>query len=123
MRNLNIHAINMEMTEAIKQYFIDKINSLDKFLDQNDESIECSAKVYKETGKKGDIFKAEVSIHTSGKNFGAVSEKEDLYAAIDNVKDIVERKIVSYKDKKRSIFKRGATKAKALLKGFNFKQN
>ncbi len=123
MRNLNIHAINMEMTEAIKQRFTEKINSLDKFLDQNDESIKCNARVYKETSRTGDIFKAEVSIHTSGKNFGGVSEKEDLYAAIDNVKDIVERKIVSYKDKKRSIFKRGAMKAKALLKGFNFKQN
>ena len=120
MRNLNINATNIEMTEAIKQYFTDKINSLDKFLNQNDESIKCSARVRKEMGKTGDIFKAEVSIHTSGKNFGAVSEKEDLYAAIDDVKDMVERKIVSYKDKKRSIFKKGAIKVKTLLKGLKF---
>ena len=54
----------------------------------------------------------------SGTRFGAVSEKEDMYQAIDDVKGALERKIVSYKDKKRSIFKRGATKAKNLLKGF-----
>lgn len=118
MRNLNIKAVNMDMTPAIDQRFREKMDSLDKYIDQDDESVECSARVSKETGRAGDMFKAEVSLHTSGKNFGAVAENADMYVAIDDVKEAVERKIISYKDKKRSIFKRGASKAKDLLRGF-----
>lgn len=118
MRNLKIQGINMEVTPAIDQHFREKLNGLDKYIDQNDESVECNARVSKETGRAGDMFKAEVSLHTAGKNFGAVAENADMYVAIDDVKEAVERKIISYKDKKRSIFKRGASKAKDLLRGF-----
>ena len=50
---------------------------------------------------------------------GAVSDKEDLYASMDDVVDMVARKIRSYKGKKRSMFLRGAQKIKRLLKGSN----
>ena len=124
MRNLQIKGINIEMTEAIENYFREKLNSLDKYIDSNDESIECNARVSKIAGNQsGDIFKAEVSLHTSGKNYGAESTKNNLYTAIDDVKDAVARKIVAHKDKKRSLFKKGASKAKRLLKGFNFINN
>ncbi len=120
MRNLKIQAINIEMTGAIENYFRDKMNSLDKFIDQNDESVECNARVSKSSGssQSGEFFKAEVSIHTAGKNFGAVSERDNLYSAIDDVREAVVRKITSHKDKKQSLFKKGAQKAKKLLRGF-----
>ncbi|MBU4480341.1 ribosome-associated translation inhibitor RaiA [Patescibacteria group bacterium] len=119
MKNIKIKGLNIEMTEAIESYFKNKMDSLDKFLDPNDESIECDARISKiADNQSGDIFKAEVSIHTAGKNFGAVSEKDNLYSAIDDVQYAVTRKITSYKDKKRSIFKRGATEFKRLLKKF-----
>ena len=120
MRNLKIQAINIEMTDAIENYFKERMDSLDKFIDPNDESVECSARVSRSSGSShsGEFYRAEVSIHTSGKNFGAVSEKDNLYAAIDDVKDAVVRKITTHKDKKISLFKKGAMKAKKLLKGF-----
>jgi len=62
-------------------------------------------------------------LRTAGKNYGAESVKSDLYIAIDDVQNSVVRKIVTYKDKKRSLFKKGALKAKAILKGLNFKKN
>jgi len=118
MRNLQIKGINIEMTEAIEKYFKERISSLDKYIDSDDESVECSARVSKIAGNNsGDIFKAEISLHTSGKNYGADATKENLYEAIDEVQSRVAGKIVSYKDKQRSLFKKGATKAKNLLKG------
>lgn len=109
----------MELTSAIENYFRDKINHLDNLVDINDESIECSARISKIAGNQsGDIFKAEISLHTAGKNYGAESEKDNLYAAIDDVVDMVGRKISSYKDKKRSLFKKGGQKFKELLRGF-----
>ncbi len=119
MRNVKIKGLNIEMTEAIEDYFKSKMDALDKYIDPNDESVECDARISKSAdNQSGDIFKAEVSIHTAGKNFGAVSEKDNLYSAIDDVQYAVARKITSHKDKKRSIFKRGAAEAKRLLKGF-----
>jgi len=119
MKNLKIKGINIEMTEAIEDYFRNRINSLDKYIDQDDESVECNARVSKTTGHRqsGEFFKAEVSIHTAGKIFGAVSEKDNLYAAIDDVRESVARKIISYKNKKRGFFRKGAYKIKNLLKG------
>jgi len=120
MKNVRIKANNIELTKAIEDYFKSKIDSLDKFIDSSDESIECNARVSKTTRhhQSGDFFKAEVSIHTAGKIFGAVSEKDNLYAAIDDVRESVMRKMTSYKDKKQTLFKRGAHKVKNLLKGF-----
>ena len=124
MRNLQIKAINIELTEAIESYFRDKMNSLDKYIDQNDESVGCFARVSKiASGQSGDIFKAEVTLHTAGKNYGAESTKDDLYAAIDDVRDAVIRKITSHKDRRRSLFRKGASKAKGLLKGLISKNN
>ncbi|MBU1558063.1 ribosome-associated translation inhibitor RaiA [Patescibacteria group bacterium] len=118
MKNLQIKAINIEMTEAIEDYFREKMNSLDKYIDLSDESVECDARVSKiADNQSGDIFKAEVSLHTSGKNYGAESTKDNLYTAIDDVRESMARKITSHKDKQRSLFKKGASKAKDLLKG------
>ena len=118
MRNLQIKAMGIELTDAIESYFRDKINNLDKYIDPSDESVECDARVSKIAGNhSGDIFKAEISLHTAGKNYGAESTKENLYKAIDDVKDRVARKITSHKKKQRSLFKKGASKAKSLLKG------
>lgn len=122
MKNLNIKAINIELTDAIETYFKSRMDSLDKYIDENDESVECNARVSKssQSSQSGDFFKAEVSIHTAGKIFGAVSEKESLYAAIDDVKDSVARKMTSYKNKQRSLFRKGASKLKGMLKGFGY---
>jgi len=119
MKNLTIKALNMEMTPAIEDYFISKLGSLDKYLDLADESIECDARVSKVAeNQSGNIFKAEVSLHTAGKIYGADSTKDNLYASIDDVVDRVGRKITEHKDKQRSMFKRGAAKFKNLLRGF-----
>ena len=107
----------MEMAPSIEEYFTNKLSHLDKYLDPTDESIECDARVSKiAENKSGDIFKAEVSLHTAGKIYGADSTKDSLYASIDDVVDMVGRKITDHKDKQRSLFKRGASKFKNLLK-------
>ncbi len=122
MRNLKIRTLDLEMTDAINSYFKEKMDSLDKFIDPDDESVECDARISKIAGNQsGDIFRAEVSIHTAGKNFGAVAEKDDLYASIDDVRDSVSRKMAEHKDKQKDLFKKGALKIKNLLRGFSNK--
>ena len=47
------------------------------------------------------IQKAEATVHVSGKDFFANSESEDLYAAIDQLSDKLDRQLIKHKEKLR----------------------
>ena len=55
-------------------------------------------------------------MHISGKTTTLRTTQDDLYKAIDILKDMLTREVVQYKDKERSIFRRGAHKVKSLFK-------
>ena len=116
--NIKIRSSNLDLTPAIEEYVNKKISSLEKFFGGQD-SILCEVEVGKTTDhhKSGDIFKAEVNI--TGGNISqiyAVAQEVDLYTAIDVVRDEAEREIVSKKNKKDTLFRRGAQKIKNILK-------
>ena len=66
--------------------------------------------------KQGDVFKAEFRVDISGANFYTFSEKEDIYEAIDIAKSEIVRKITNNKDRKQTLFKRGALRIKKMIK-------
>jgi ribosome-associated translation inhibitor RaiA len=65
------------------------------------------------------VFKAEFDISINGEKFFAMSEKEDLYTAIDDAKEEIVRKIADSKDRRKTLFKRGASSVKKMLKGIS----
>ncbi|MCC7469722.1 MAG: ribosome-associated translation inhibitor RaiA [Bacteroidetes bacterium] len=114
---INIKATNMELTEAIRGYVNEKIGSLDRFFDE-------SAFAYVEVGRESnhhqkgeDVFIAEVNIAFSGSNFFSRVRNADLYAAIDEVKEELHREISKNKDRKQTLFVRGARSLKKRIKG------
>ena len=58
-------------------------------------------------------------MHITGANLDlyAVSEMEDLYAAIDVVKDEIAHNIVQLKGKRETLARRGAKMMKSIMKG------
>ena len=116
--NTNIKATNIELTSAISDYVNKRLAGISKFVKTGDKVINY-VEVGKTTNhhKQGDVFKAEFNIEISGAKFYAVSEKEDLYSAIDNAKEEIIRQISSKKDKKQTLFKRGAMSVKKMMKG------
>lgn len=117
----NVKTTDFPLTPAISEYLDKRINHLDKFINSSSEdSIMCYVEVGKTTGhhKTGDLFKAEFTLHLGGKVFRASVEKEDLYSAIDVVTEEMVEELKSFKDKKKSLFKRGALKIKSIVKGF-----
>ena len=116
----NIKATNIELTPAISDYLTKKMEMLEKFIDQNDTSTSASIEVGKTTEhhQHGEVFRAEINLLSGGKQFRTVSEEADLYTAIDMVKDEMARVLSSHKNKQQTMFKKGATKIKNLLKGF-----
>lgn len=116
---IKIKTTNIEMTDAISSYVEEKLQSLEKFAVPHDEE---NPLLYVEVGKttnhhqSGDVYRAEVTMNVRGKQFRAVSKKEDLYAAIDDMRTELMRELTSHKTKERSLARRGAGMIKNLLR-------
>jgi len=118
--NTNIKATNMELTSAINDYVNKRLSGIEKFIKEGDKAI-AQIEVGKTTNhhKQGDVFRAEFNIEISGNKFYTFSEKEDLYSAIDDAKEEIVRQITNKKDRRQTLFKRGATSVKKMLKGIS----
>lgn len=111
--NINIKTSTISLTPAISDYVEKRMAPIKKFL-EDDTTAQCDLELAKTTNhhKHGDIFKAEIHIVGKDKNIYTSVEKEDLYVAIDLVKDEVIRKLKSSKDKNQSLLRRGGAQVK-----------
>jgi ribosomal subunit interface protein len=118
MENIKINAIGLELDKETKAYLMKKLESLKKFIDFDDEEVTANIRLNKETRSQhsGNLYRAEISIMTIGKKYGAKGEGGELLTAIDDMKDVILKKISSHKGKKQSLFRKGAVKIKQLLK-------
>ena len=114
---INLKTTNFEITPSIKNYLEQRLNSLDKFL-PNDESIFADVELAKTTKhhQKGDIFMAEVNLTVPGRLIRAVAEESDLHVSIDAVKEQLQREITMKKEKNISLYRRGARLLKKFLR-------
>lgn len=118
--NIMIKGVNVEITDAIREYAMRKIGSIEKMI-RKSESTQVAVELSKTTNhhKQGDYFRASIKIDTNGTEFIAESEKEDLYMAIDDVREEILRVLTSTKDRKESLYRRGARSVKKMFKGFS----
>jgi putative sigma-54 modulation protein len=99
---LNIKATKIELTPAIKDYVQKKMDMLEKYLG-NFQVINAHVELELTTRHhvKGEIFRAEVNLELPGKLLRVEKTENDLYQAIDKVKDHLEEAIKKYKEIKR----------------------
>jgi ribosomal subunit interface protein len=116
-----IKSTNMELTDAISDFVMARVNSLDKFVNPDDTSASIDIEVGKTTEhhNKGNVFMAEFNLQVGGKNFRSSNNNEDLYTAIDKVKEEMANELRRNKGKNKTLFKKGSSVLKNLLKGFN----
>lgn len=118
---INIKGTNIELTDAITEYFHKRMEGVEKMFDTHkDAEVVILADLGKTSNrhKSGDIFKADVKLSHIGMELYAVSEKDDLYAAIDDVKDELMSEIKKGRTKGQSLLRRGGAQVKNILKGF-----
>lgn len=115
-----ITGVHMEMTDAIRNYTLEKMRSLEKYMG-DDTSGKLTVELSKTTNHHahGNIYQAEGILHVRGKETTVRTTQDDLYKAIDLLKDMLSRELAQHKDKERSIFRRSAHKVKTLLKRLN----
>jgi putative sigma-54 modulation protein len=116
--NLNIKTTSTSLTPAIREYFEKKIQALNKLIDLEQDNVLIQAELGKTSKhhRSGEFFKAEVNVNVAGTTYRAESEKEDLYEAIDEVKDRLMHEIKTSKDKHTSSVRKGSQKIKNILK-------
>ena len=110
--------VHLEMTDAIRDYAFEKMNSLKKFVPHDDTSAKLTVELSKTTThhQHGEVFQAEGRLHIRGKETTLRTTQDDLYKSIDILKDMLARELAQHKDKERSIFRRSAQRMKNLFK-------
>ncbi|MGB2580629.1 MAG: ribosome-associated translation inhibitor RaiA [Minisyncoccia bacterium] len=117
--NIKITTTNIELTSAIESYVYEKMRSVEKFaIPHESEDPVVSVEIGKTTNhhQSGDVFRAEVNMKVRGKHFRATSEKDDLYAAIDDMRNELVRELTSHKEKTRTMVRKGAGMIKNMLR-------
>ncbi|MCK4918348.1 MAG: ribosome-associated translation inhibitor RaiA [Candidatus Pacebacteria bacterium] len=119
--NIKINSIDVEITEELRVYINKKLKRIKKFIDFNDPSVSADIRLIKDSKGQstGKFYRVELSIMTAGKKYGVNASGNSPYQAIDQVKDLIFRKISEHKDKKQNLFKKGGAKIKSFLKKFN----
>ncbi len=115
---INTKATNISLTPAISDYVEKKISLLEKFF-KNPGEVLINVEVGKTTKhhKSGNVFLAEIHIVADGEEYYATTETEDLYAAIDLVKDDIAREMTSRRKKAIRMLRRGGAHLKNILRG------
>ncbi len=99
---VNLLTSKLEMTPAIKSYVEEKMGMLDKYLGQT-TVLNCDVEVSKVAGSqaKGEVFRAEANLQIPGTLLRVEKTENDLYKAIDKMKDHLAEVIKKHKDKER----------------------
>jgi putative sigma-54 modulation protein len=95
--NLTISGHHLEVTPALREYVLNKLDRVTRHFDQVvDVSVILSVEKKKEKEQRQ---KAEVTLHVKGRDIFVEQSHEDLYAAIDQLMDKLDRRVVRHKDR------------------------
>jgi putative sigma-54 modulation protein len=99
---INLKSTRLEMTDALKKYIEDKISMIHKYLGEV-EVVNCDFEIEKAVGEqnKGKIFRAEINLEVPRELLRVEKTENDMYKAIDKVKDHLVLLIKKYKEKNR----------------------
>ena len=95
--NLTISGHHLEVTPALRSYVTSKLDRITRHFDQVvDVKVLLTVEKQKEKERRQ---RAECNIHVKGNDMFAESSHEDLYAAVDELVDKLDRQVVRHKDK------------------------
>lgn len=97
---VNVQAKGIDMTDAIMQYSQEKAQVLTKYFD-NITGVDVIVGMDSQHHNKGKVYFAEFNVQVPGKNMNMKKNAEDLYKAIDKVKDHLKVEFEKMKGKMR----------------------
>jgi len=114
----NIQGTHIELTSAISEHVAKRMRSLHKVLDMSDSSIYADVEVGRTSNhhQNGELFRAEIQLYLAGGNLRAVAIRHDLYAAIDEVRDIMMRDVRRHYERRIKRARDGARRFKQQIR-------
>jgi putative sigma-54 modulation protein len=95
--NLTISGHHLEVTPALRNYVTEKLDRIARHFDQLvDVKVLLSIENQKQKERRQ---RAECNIHVKGSDLFAESAHADLYAAVDDLVDKLDRQVVRHKDR------------------------
>jgi putative sigma-54 modulation protein len=95
--NLTISGHHLEVTPALREYVITKLDRVTRHFDQVvDINVLLTVEKLKEKERRQ---RAEVNLHVKGRDIFIEQAHEDLYAAIDQLMDKLDRQVCRHKDR------------------------
>lgn len=92
---INISGHHIDVTEAMNSYVNTKLEKLSRHHDRiTSTNVILSVEKLQQ--------KAEATIHVSGKDLFAEAESDDMYSAIDQLSDKLDRQLIKHKEKVRN---------------------
>ncbi len=89
---LNITGHHVDLTDSLKEYVSTKLEKLERHFDHiSNVQVTLSVQKLRQI--------AEATLHISGADIHATAEQEDMYAAIDQLVDKLDRQILKHKEK------------------------
>jgi putative sigma-54 modulation protein len=95
--NLTISGHHLEVTPALRTYVTGKLDRITRHFDQVVD-VKVLLSIENQTEKER-RQKAECNIHVKGSDMFAESAHEDMYAAVDELVDKLDRQVVRHKDR------------------------
>jgi putative sigma-54 modulation protein len=90
--NLHITGHHIAVTDALRTYVVSKLDRVNRHFDHViDVSVVMSVEKLRQ--------KVEANVHVSGREIHAACEDENLYAAIDELADRLDRQVVRHKER------------------------
>jgi len=97
LMNLTISGHHLDVTPALREYVITKLDRVTRHFDQVvDINVVLSVEKQKEKERRQ---KVEVNLHVKGRDIHVEHANEDLYAAIDQLVDKLDRQVCRHKDR------------------------
>lgn len=98
--NLTISGHHLEVTPSLRTYVTTKLDRIKRHFDQ---VVDIKVLLTLENPKEKELRqKAECNVHVKGIDLFAESAHEDLYAAVDELVDKLDRQVVRHKDRLQS---------------------
>ncbi len=95
--NLTISGHHLEVTPALREYVLTKLDRVTRHFDQVvDITVLLAVEKMREKERR---HRAEVTVHVKGRDIFVEQTHEDMYAAIDQLVDKLDRQVGRHKDK------------------------
>lgn len=117
MKNLSIKTTGWEMTDEIRNYLEEKIISIEKLLaDPDADDVKCDIELEETRQSHANVWRAEMNLFVGGTLYRAEATADGMQAAIDEIKDDMQRQLRKSKRKNLSLIKRGGARLKSWMR-------